>query len=106
MDPATAIAKLKELSEKVALAEVEGRNADAAEIDAEIARAKEATFAEKIEAVRKSVEDMATALGVEVTADSFAVPIPIELLSNIVNRLLSLEDRAQPLIEAIPFEEL
>ena len=62
-------------------------------------------FVEKVEGVRKSVEDMATSLGVSIGPGSLAVPIPVELLKNIVERLLSLEDRSLPAVEVVWTDE-
>jgi hypothetical protein len=89
------IAKLTELKEKVGHQEEEREQDQSGDLD---------NFVQKVEGVRKSIESMATALGVTVRPDSLAVPVPIEVLANIVERLISLEDRAVPAVEFIEVE--
>ena len=96
MNRQTAIAKLEELASKTELTE------PATPI--EQPEQEELPLIQRIEAVRKHVEDISKSLGVELRPDSLAVPIPVELLTEIINRLLVLES-INPPIEFIKPEE-
>jgi L-cysteine desulfidase len=108
-DVTSMIEKLKELHARhVSLDSnvVEGcEEAQEMPASAQSAQALLGGFVEKVEGIRKSVEDMATSLGVSIGPGSLAVPIPVELLKNIVERLLSLEDRSLPAVEVVWTDE-
>ena len=100
MDKNTAINKLRELADTIP---------EVSEVGSEGGFVQPQKYppsiTEKIEAIRKSVEDMSRSMGVEVGPESLAVPIPVELLQEMIRRIVSLEDRVQPAIEFIPTEE-
>jgi len=98
MDKNTAINKLRELADS--MPEVP----EVSQVSEEPMKYPMA-ITERIEAIRKSVEVMSESVGVKIGPDSLAVPIPVELLQEMVRRLVSLEDRTPTAVEFIPLEE-
>jgi hypothetical protein len=98
MDKNTAINKLRELADS--MPEV----SEVSQVSEEPMKYPMA-ITERIEAIRKSVEVMSESVGVKIGPDSLAVPIPVELLQEMVRRLVSLEDRTPTAVEFIPLEE-
>ena len=102
MNRQTAIAKLQELASKTELTEqVEGPS------DTRVDEVSEMPLMQRIEAVRKHVEDLSSSFGVELKPDSLAVPVPVELLTEIINRICILESVVPSPVEfIIPSPEL
>jgi hypothetical protein len=99
MDKNTAINKLRELAETIPDRPLSSED--------EFVKPPEKyppPITERIEAIRKSIEDMSESMGVKVGPDSLAVPIPVELLQEMVRRLVSLEERVPPAVEFLPHE--
>ncbi len=55
----------------------------------------------RIEEVRRKVENLSSSLGVELKPDSLAVPVPVELLIEIVKRIHTLESLSPPVVEFV-----
>lgn len=63
------------------------------------------SLVDRIESSRKLCDTLAQSMGVKLTDDSLAVPIPIDLLQAIVEKLHSLEARIEPAVEFISLED-